>query len=156
MCHNRTEYMGVCVQVFDCHMGANQRWYIDTLARIHSTAFPDKCIDVSAGKGVAVTCSAALTQRFDQLGELFPAVAGSGAAERAWRMGRACWDCAGCWQCLCGVPCVLSSPSHVVHGISSVLIDLMCSHPIGHLVCTCIIPIDQLETSRAATTMGGS
>lgn len=80
MCHNRTEYTGVCVQVFDCHMDANQRWYIDTLARIHSTAFPDKCIDVSAGKGVAVTCSAALTQRFDQLGELFPAVAGSGAA----------------------------------------------------------------------------
>lgn len=53
----------------DCHAGTNQRWYIDTQSRIHSSWLPDKCVDVSAGKGVVATCSAAATQRFDQLGE---------------------------------------------------------------------------------------
>lgn len=56
-------------QVFDCHAGRNQRWYIDTQGRIHSSLLPDKCVDVSAGRGVAATCSAASTQRFYQLGE---------------------------------------------------------------------------------------
>jgi hypothetical protein len=63
-------YFCVCMQVFDCHTGTNQRWYIDTLGRIHSTWLPDRCLDVSAGMAVVATCSAAATQRFDQLGEL--------------------------------------------------------------------------------------
>jgi hypothetical protein len=63
----------MCVQVFDCHAGINQRWYIDTQSRIHSYQYPNRCVDVAAvmgaPMGVVANCSAAATQRFDQLGE---------------------------------------------------------------------------------------
>lgn len=70
----------VCAQVYDClPVDTCQRWYIDTLGRIHNVKFPEKCLDVVPGGGNLgriENCSGVATQRFFNLGEWADATAG--------------------------------------------------------------------------------